>query len=370
LINVQDFRVNGPVSVVSSSSFLSSNGSSNGVGKNHRRRNHCRDNRNRRRSPVKRAQTASSANSGTALPSLLANAHGEPVPLGISGRNRRRPTTTGGIKKSARCPGKYCDKKKKSEENKTMSSILYKSLVEDKYEGKIKDNRMTRGDRAKLYTTVSVCESCYIQYIEKDRVRAKIKNISNERAEKMLAMATQKYQKYGSGAPKIKPGSSRVEKLYEKEKQKYALPPSLRAILRREKISESDATCTIDTTCTTTTCDGKKIIEDMTIIAAAQKQEENEPSEMIDEVTRRVRAAMEEKKEFDKEYPGTAAMEEIDIQVLLQENKNITENSDSDCDDDNICLLCSEDVNVCKCNLSPRVDVRALIGRVIPDLFE
>ena len=63
-------------------------------------------------------------------------------------------------------------------------------------------------------------------------------------------------------------------------------------------------------------------------------------------------------------------MEEIDIQVLLQENKNITENSDSDCDDDNICLLCSEDVNVCKCNLSPRVDVRALIGRVIPDLFE
>jgi len=42
---------------------------------------------------------------------------------------------------------------------------------------------------------------------------------------------------------------------------------------------------------------------------------------------------------------------------------------EEDADDENVCLLCEEDVSVCQCNLSPRVDVRALIGRVVPDLF-
>jgi len=69
--------------------------------------------------------------------------------------------------------------------------------------------------------------------------------------------------------------------------------------------------------------------------------------------------------QFERDYAATAAMENITFeQVQLQKEK-----VEVDEDDENVCLLCEEDVSVCQCNLSPRVDVRALIGRVVPDLF-
>ena len=72
--------------------------------------------------------------------------------------------------------------------------------------------------------------------------------------------------------------------------------------------------------------------------------------------------------EFEQEYAATAAMEDVNATAYTQYQLLHAVGEDDD-NDNNVCLLCEEGVDACKCALSPRVDVRALIGRVVPDMF-
>ena len=175
LIDVQDFRIKG----THKKSWKKKNKKKQQQQQQQHNKNQIRKTKPTRRSPVKRAQTASSIHVGTTLPSLLANANGQQIPLGTS--RRRRPATTGGVRgKKIKCSGKYCVKVQKNTENlnKDMCSLLYKSIIEDNNAGS--DHILPR-DRAKMYSTVQVCEDCYVQYIEKDKEREKTKKIANER---------------------------------------------------------------------------------------------------------------------------------------------------------------------------------------------
>ena len=362
-----------------------------------------------------RAQTASSVLQvgRTSLPSLLANANGNPVLLGGTGgssssrggsggsggmhsggsgrsgnggsgsattsqapplmqHQRQRPSTVSDYRrKRNRCPGKYCSaasspKSRKSQKsptkgkekdnnsvqtNNNMCALLYKSIIEDKYAGVVLSSNIMTRDRAKMYTTVSVCQNCYATYTSKDRERETMKQKSNERATKMLRLAASKYAKYtGNDGTKIKPGTSRVERLYEKSKEKVKLPPSILAALNRETLSAKEREKLVEEYFYAVAADagGARVHVD------AEQEQEQEP-EVATEV-----------QEFEQEYSATAAMEKITFEQVQPQPEEMAESGN----EDNVCLLCEEDVDQCHCNLSPRVDVRALIGRVIPDLFE
>jgi hypothetical protein len=179
----------------------------------------------------------------------------------------------------------------------------------------------------------------------------------------MLKLATMKYTQYGNKAKKIKAGMSGVEKRYEEEKDKWKLPPSLRAVLRRENVTEEELKSMVNTVLSVNQVnDNAADVEDGDLETI---------NDGVDEVTRRVRAAEAQREaariDFEKEYSATATMEEEDIDLTFGQ---LPKNSVSEEDEENICLLCSEEVDACTCDLSPRVDVRALIGRVVPDLFE
>ena len=175
-----------------------------------------------------------------------------------------------------------------------------------------------------------------------------------------------KYTQYGNKAKKIKAGMSGVEKRYEEEKDKWKLPPSLRAVLRRENVTEEELKSMVNTYSVNQVNDNAADVEDGDLETINDGVDDG-----VDEVTRRVRAAEAQREaariEFEKEYSATATMEEEDIDLTFGQ---LPKNSVSEEDEENICLLCSEEVDACTCDLSPRVDVRALIGRVVPDLFE
>jgi hypothetical protein len=198
-------------------------------------------------------------------------------------------------------------------------------------------------DRAIMYTTVSVCKDCHIQYTTKDQEREIIRAKANVRAQRLLKIANRKYEKYGSGA--IKAGSSRVEMLYEKSKEKLKLPPSLSAALRGENVSKDE------------------------MQSLVKQYSESRASLSSNDVTITEDAAdAEAEHEFEKEYAATAAMEDVHATTYTH-CQLVPKVGDEDDDVDNVCLLCGEEVDACKCKLSPRVDVRALIGRVVPDMF-
>ena len=184
-----------------------------------------------------------------------------------------------------------------------------------------------------------------------------------------------KYTQYGNKAKKIKAGMSGVEKRYEEEKDKWKLPPSLRAVLRRENVTEEELKSMVNTVLSVNQVnDNAADVEDgdlETINDGVDDGVAGGVDDGVDEVTRRVRAAEAQREaariEFEKEYSATATMEEEDIDLTFGQ---LPKNSVSEEDEENICLLCSEEVDACTCDLSPRVDVRALIGRVVPDLFE
>ena len=184
-----------------------------------------------------------------------------------------------------------------------------------------------------------------------------------------------KYTQYGNKAKKIKAGMSGVEKRYEEEKDKWKLPPSLRAVLRRENVTEEELKSMVNTVLSVNQVnDNAADVEDgdlETINDGVAGGVDDGVDGGVDEVTRRVRAAEAQREaariEFEKEYSATATMEEEDIDLTFGQ---LPKNSVSEEDEENICLLCSEEVDACTCDLSPRVDVRALIGRVVPDLFE
>jgi hypothetical protein len=375
-----------------------------------------------------RAQTASSVlnSERTSLPSLLANAHGKPVLLGGGGgggggtngmngmngmhgcnsngnggaattQHHKRPHTVGDYRRrtntrTTRCPGKYCtavahpapqtlphvtnkasthptDRTDQPPPNnptdhapkggEKMCSLLYKSIVADRYEGRMNQNTTVR-DRAKMYTTVQVCQNCYVHYTSKDKVREHRKEQSSLRATKMLNIAAQKYSKYtGNNGVKIKAGSSRVEQLYEKSKNNGKLPPEIRAALMRTgNVGLSKA-------------EQIKLVQEY----AHREKEAGEAAvgegggegEREGEGEAPLTATMFE--QFEQEYAATAAMEDITFEQVQLQKEKVDVEGEEDADDENVCLLCEEDVSVCQCNLSPRVDVRALIGRVVPDLF-
>ena len=199
----------------------------------------------------------------------------------------------------------------------------------------------------------------------------------------MLKLATMKYTQYGNKAKKIKAGMSGVEKRYEEEKDKWKLPPSLRAVLRRENVTEEELKSMVNTVLSVNQVnDNAADVEDGDletindgvddgVAGGVAGGVDDGVDDGVDEVTRRVRAAEAQREaariEFEKEYSATATMEEEDIDLTFGQ---LPKNSVSEEDEENICLLCSEEVDACTCDLSPRVDVRALIGRVVPDLFE
>ena len=195
----------------------------------------------------------------------------------------------------------------------------------------------------------------------------------------MLKLATMKYTQYGNKATKIKAGMSGVEKRYEEEKDKWKLPPSLRAVLRRENVTEEELKSMVNTVLSVNQVnDHAADVEDGDLETINDGVDDGVAGGVddgvddgVDEVTRRVRAAEAQREaariEFEKEYSATATMEEEDIDLTFGQ---LPKNSVSEEDEENICLLCSEEVDACTCDLSPRVDVRALIGRVVPDLFE
>ena len=197
-----------------------------------------------------------------------------------------------------------------------------------------------------------------------------------------------KYTQYGNKATKIKAGMSGVEKRYEEEKDKWKLPPSLRAVLRRENVTEEELKSMVNTYSDKIESNNVRSVNQVNDNAADVEDGDLETindgvgdgvaggvaggvDDGVDEVTRRVRAAEAQREaariEFEKEYSATATMEEEDIDLTFGQ---LPKNSVSEEDEENICLLCSEEVDACTCDLSPRVDVRALIGRVVPDLFE
>ena len=213
---------------------------------------------------------------------------------------------------------------------------MYKSIIEDRYDGRT--NKIMTKDRTKIYSAVKVCKNCYVMYTMKDKKREERQEKASKRAAKMLKMAAKKYNKFtGNDGVKIKSGTSRVEKLYENSKKKNQLPPSVMAMLKGKSLSEEDRMKLM-----------RKYAADSSVEGGDGEDEEE----------------IEAKKEFEKEYSATSTMEKITFEQLKQSEKEIDEN------DKNVCLLCEEDVISCECNLSPRVDVRALIGRVVPDLFE
>ena len=374
LINVHGFKVKG-LGCSSSTQRRAASKSRSTSSVNSARVLNASNKRRQQLSPTKRAQTASSVRLGmTTLPSLLAAANGEPVALRHDHAERRRPATTGSmIKNKTRCVGKYCHmltvpsqkERTKVKHNSraatvtmqppkgvAMCSLLYKSIVEDKCQG---TTSIMPRDRAIMYTTVLVCKSCHIQYTTKDQEREKIRAKANVRAQRMLKLANQKYQKYGSGAEKIKAGASRVEMLYEKSKEKLKLPPSLSAALRGEKLSKNEMQSLVKQysassgggdDASSSACN-TKIKSVMTTEDANDAEAEHV---------------------FEQEYAATAAMEDVNATAYTQNQLLHTIGEDDD-NDNNVCLLCEEGVDACKCELSPRVDVRALIGRVVPDMF-
>jgi hypothetical protein len=263
----------------------------------------------------------------------------------------KRPATSQALRdvklkqkrKPKKCPGDYCcsgGAKKEAQSHQVDARILFKSIAEDRVQVRPGDYLPARF-RARMYDEVVVCGACFEEYSRKDAERAKALAQVQVRACAFVVASEAKYAKFqgkGTGG-KLNPVKSMLIKRYEARRveEKRAKQDMLEQGRKEKGLRKMRVQAY-----------RKKMRQDSLEVLEKGVNSHGTSVQIAADIVGR---------ELEKENVGCKPDDEDDrLQQQLE-------------DDVNQCLLCGAVVTQCKCSLTPRPEVRALMSRVDTAFF-
>ena len=225
-------------------------------------------------------------------------------------------------RKSFKCPGNYCAASGKpgDESCEAHTTILFKSIAEDRVRGRPGESLPPRY-RARMYDEVTVCSNCFKEYTHRDLERSKALARAQARAKQLVIASEAKYAKFIGKGPrgKVNPANSTLIKRYEAQraKEKNAKQQILKESLEEKKLKSK-------------TGQRQRKLKQTTLSTTSKTE---------------------------------------NLAIVDVATKETQKNSVDHDDDENQCLLCGAGIAECKCSLSPRPEVRALMNRVDARFF-
>ena len=251
--------------------------------------------------------------------------------------------------RTKKCLGDYCgagEADKGGQSYQVGARILFKSIAEDRVQARPGDDLPARF-RARMYDEVAVCAACFEEYSRRDTERAKALAQAQARARAFVVASEAKYAKFqGKGTRrKVNPANSGLIKRYEarRAQEKRAKQDMLEQGRKDKELRKLQLQ--------TKRKDMRKSLKN-----SSHEVENGDLNPRGSSLL----AAGDRAGQSEKECVECAQNDEGAVQQQQQQQLD---------DDINQCLLCGAGVAQCRCSLTPRPEVRALMSRVDTAFF-